>query len=103
MCKQINANGLNFTSEPVADTIQLVIGADKFYIKTDQVVDTSAQRKSLEDELNYFRGFLMSVEKKLSNEKFVANARPEVVELEKKKQADAQAKINMLEDSLRNL
>jgi valyl-tRNA synthetase len=43
------------------------------------------------------------VEKKLSNEKFVANARPEVVELEKKKQADAQSKINMLEDSLRNL
>jgi len=103
LCRQINANGLIFTAEPIADTIQLVIGSDRFYIKTDQVVDTSIQRKSLEDELNYFRGFLMSVEKKLSNEKFVANARPEVVELEKKKQSDAQAKINMLEDSLRNL
>ena len=51
----------------------------------------------------YFQGFLESVEKKLSNEKFVSNAKPEVVDMERKKQADAQDKINMLKEGLANL
>ena len=103
LCKQINAEAFNFTDDAVADTIQLVLGADRLYIKTDQILDTSVQRKSLEDELTYYKGFLASVEKKLSNEKFVANAKGEVVDLERKKQADAIAKISLLEESLRNL
>ena len=103
LCKQINAEAFNFTDEAVADTIQLVLGADRLYIKTDQILDTSVQRKSLEDELTYYKGFLASVEKKLSNEKFVANAKGEVVDMERKKQADAIAKISLLEESLRNL
>jgi valyl-tRNA synthetase len=103
LCKQINAEAFNFTDDAVADTIQLVLGADRLYIKTDQILDTSVQRKSLEDELTYYKGFLASVEKKLSNEKFVANAKGEVVDMERKKQADAIAKISLLEESLRNL
>jgi valyl-tRNA synthetase len=103
LCKQINAVAFNFTDDAVADTIQLVLGADRLYIKTDQILDTSVQRKSLEDELTYYKGFLASVEKKLSNEKFVANAKGEVVDMERKKQADAIAKISLLEESLRNL
>ncbi len=103
LCKQINAEAFNFTDDAVADTIQLVLGADRLYIKTDQILDTSVQRKSLEDELTYYKGFLASVEKKLSNEKFVANAKGEVVDLERKKQADAISKISLLEESLRNL
>jgi valyl-tRNA synthetase len=103
LCKQINARELIFTEEPVSDTIQLVLGADRFYIKTDQVLDTAAQRKELETELAYYQGFLNAVEKKLSNEKFVANAKQEVVDLERKKQADALAKIGLLQESLNNL
>ncbi len=103
LCKQINAEAFNFTDDAVADTIQLVLGADRLYIKTDQILDTSVQRKSLEEELTYYKGFLASVEKKLSNEKFVANAKGEVVDLERKKQADAIAKISLLEESLKNL
>jgi valyl-tRNA synthetase len=103
LCKQINAVAFNFTDDAVADTIQLVLEADRLYIKTDQILDTSVQRKSLEDELTYYKGFLASVEKKLSNEKFVANAKGEVVDMERKKQADAIAKISLLEESLRNL
>jgi valyl-tRNA synthetase len=54
----------------------------------------------LEKELEYQKGFLLSVEKKLSNERFVQNAKPEVIELERKKKADAEAKIKAIEESL---
>jgi len=81
----------------------MVIGGDKFFITSDQAIDTSSQRKQLEEDLNYYKGFLASVEKKLSNEKFVQNAKPEVVEMEKKKQSDALEKIALLEESLKNL
>jgi valyl-tRNA synthetase len=103
LCKQVNAKAFSFTEDAVAETIQLVIGGDKFYVKADQVLDTSIQRKELETELAYFQGFLESVEKKLSNEKFVSNAKPEVVEMERKKQADALDKIKMLKEGLSNL
>lgn len=103
LSKQLNASAFSFTNEAIANTIQLVVGTTKLYIETEQVIDTSAQRKSLEDELAYFQGFLASVEKKLSNEKFVQNAKPEVVDMEKKKQHDAMQKIAMLKESLANL
>ena len=59
-----------------------------------------AQKRKLEEELDYFKGFLASVEKKLGNERFVQNAKPEVVDIEKKKKADAEAKIKAIEESL---
>ena len=103
LCKQVNAKSFAFTDDVVAETIQLVIGGDKFYVKSDQALDTSIQRKELEAELSYFQGFLESVEKKLSNEKFVSNAKQEVVDMERKKQADALDKIKMLKEGLANL
>jgi valyl-tRNA synthetase len=54
----------------------------------------------MEDEIKYLQGFLASVEKKLSNERFVDNAKPEIVENERKKKADAESKINMLNESI---
>jgi valyl-tRNA synthetase len=57
----------------------------------------------VEKDLQYFIGFLQSVEKKLSNEKFVQNAKPEVIAMEQKKQADAMAKIKTIEESLKLL
>lgn len=103
LCKQVNAASFEFTTEAVVGSIQLVIGGDKFFITSNQAIDTSAQRKQLEDEMNYYKGFLASVEKKLSNEKFVQNAKPEVVDMEKKKQSDAMEKIRLLQESLANL
>ena len=103
LCKQINAEQFTFTTDLIADSIQLVIGGDKFFVTSNQAIDTSSQKKQLEEELNYYKGFLASVEKKLSNEKFVQNAKPEVVAIEKKKQSDAQEKIKLLEESLSNL
>jgi valyl-tRNA synthetase len=64
------------------------------------VLDTVAQKEQLQKELDYHRGFLISVEKKLGNERFVQNAKPEVVEVERKKKADAEQKIQALEESL---
>jgi valyl-tRNA synthetase len=103
LAKQVNASAFSFTQDAIPNTIQLVVGSTKLFIETEQVIDTSAQRKSLEDELAYYHGFLASVEKKLSNEKFVQNAKPEVVDMEKKKQHDALQKIAMLNESLANL
>jgi valyl-tRNA synthetase len=103
LCKQVNAISFEYTNDPIQDTIQLVIGGDRFYLKSNQEIDTSAQRKELEAEISYYQGFLDSVEKKLSNERFVQNAKPEVVELERKKQADAMEKIKMLQESIANL
>jgi valyl-tRNA synthetase len=51
-------------------------------------------------ELEYLKGFLQSIDKKLSNDRFIKNARQEVIELERKKQADAEAKIKIIEESL---
>jgi valyl-tRNA synthetase len=59
--------------------------------------------EKLKEELEYHKGFLASVEKKLSNEKFIANAKPELIENEKKKQADAEAKIKAIEEQLAGL
>lgn len=103
LCKQVNADAFVYTEESIADTIQIVIGGDRFYIKSEQEIDTTAQRKELEAEVIYYQGFLEAVEKKLSNERFVQNAKPEVVELERKKQADALDKISMLKESISNL
>ena len=63
-------------------------------------VDTEAEIAKMEAEVKRLQGFLMGVQKKLSNERFVANAPAQVVELEKKKQADAETKIAALTESI---
>ncbi len=71
-----------------------------FFLYIEKEIDTSAQKADLLKELEYQQGFLQSVEKKLSNEKFVQNAKPEVLALEQKKKADAEARIKTIEESL---
>ncbi|MEO7044056.1 MAG: valine--tRNA ligase, partial [Ferruginibacter sp.] len=100
LSKQVNATSISFTNATVADAISAVIGKDKFYIKTERPIDTANQKQDLEKELIHLKGFLISVEKKLGNEKFVANAKPEVLALEQKKKADAETKIKVIEESL---
>jgi valyl-tRNA synthetase len=98
--KQVNAESISLTTEAVAGSVAVVTGTTKFYIETNQQLDTGAQRLELEKNLEYQKGFLASVEKKLSNERFVQNAKPEVIELERKKKADAEEKIKAIEESL---
>lgn len=103
LAKQLNAESISYVSATVAGTISAVIQKDKFYIATEQVIDTSSQKEQMLKDLEYLKGFLLSVEKKLSNERFVQNAKPEVVDIEKKKKADAEAKIKAIEESLASL
>ncbi len=100
LLRQTNATDLNFTEEAVEGAISLVVQTDKLYLIAEQVVDKSIQREGLQKELTYLEGFLQSVEKKLGNEKFVANAKPEVVAMEQKKQSDAKSRIQVITESL---
>jgi valyl-tRNA synthetase len=80
-----------------------VVKADECFIPMGEQIDVEKEKENLLKELEYTKGFLNSVMKKLSNERFVAGAPAEVVENEKKKQADAEAKIKTLEEALAKL
>jgi len=103
LAKQVNASAITYTQVPVPGCINLVVQKDKFYLETATILDTAAQKAELLKDLEYQQGFLLSVEKKLDNERFVQNAKPEVVEAERRKKADAEAKINMITESLKSL
>ena len=79
------------------------VGKSEFFIPLNQPIDPEEERKKLAKNWNMPKGFLKSVEKKLSNERFVSNAPEKVIELERKKAADAQEKISLLEKSLSQL
>ena len=79
------------------------VGTFEFFIPTKSSEDPEAERQKLNEELKYMKGFLASVEKKLANEKFVANAPEQVIANERKKVADAKEKIELLEKSLSSL
>ncbi|MHA4811180.1 valine--tRNA ligase [Flavitalea flava] len=103
LARQVNAPDIAFTKEPIPGALAIVSGKDKFYIVTEQVVDTGNQKEELQKELIYLKGFLEAVNKKLTNERFVKNAKPEVVQFEQKKKEDAELKIKVLEESLEEL
>lgn len=87
---------LEFITEKPSKVVKFLVKTEEFFVKTGIAIDIEQVKKDLE----YYRGFRESVLKKLSNEKFVANAKPEIVENERKKLADAEAKIKALEEVL---
>lgn len=88
------------TTEEKQGMKTFIIRGYKFYVFTGEVANAGEERKKLQEELDYAKGFLASVEKKLSNEKFVSSAPAAVIEGEKKKKEDALKKIAILEQSL---
>jgi valyl-tRNA synthetase len=98
--RQTGATETAFTSEAIEGAISIVVQTDKLYLEAERKMDTGAQREGLQKELTYLQGFLDSVEKKLNNERFVQNAKPEVVAVERKKQSDTQSRIKAIEESL---
>ncbi|GAO43721.1 valine--tRNA ligase [Flavihumibacter petaseus] len=100
LSRQVNAASVEFTGEAIAQSITAVIGKERFYLQTEQPLETGNQKEDLLKELEYLKGFLASVEKKLGNERFVSNAKPEIVEMERRKQQDAEGKIKVIEESL---
>jgi len=101
--KQVNIANIYFTENTVADTIVVAIEQEKFFIESEREIDVVALKENLVKDLAYQNGFLESVMKKLGNERFVANAKPEVIAAEEKKKADAEARIKTIEESLANL
>ncbi|MEP1096696.1 MAG: valine--tRNA ligase [Cyclobacteriaceae bacterium] len=91
------------SNDKPGNSFSFVIGADEFFIPATENVDVESEKKKLEEELNYAKGFMNSVSKKLANERFVSGAPEQVVANERKKLADAEAKIRTLEESLANL
>ncbi|MDO9372933.1 MAG: valine--tRNA ligase [Ferruginibacter sp.] len=98
--KQVNAEQIDFANEPVSNTIVIAVEKDRFYIEATTPLDSSTLRNDLMKDLQHQQNFLNSVQKKLGNERFVQNARPEVLEMERKKQADAEDRIRTIEESL---
>ena len=105
LAKQVNAANIQPNTEPVHNAITLVIGTHTVYVTSDSIVpvNDATQIIALEKELQHLQGFLQGVLKKLSNEKFVANAKPEVLATEQQKQADALDKINKIEAILQGM
>ncbi|WP_310390934.1 valine--tRNA ligase [Hymenobacter sp.] len=94
---------VTFAEVGPAAAVSFVLGGGEFFIPLEGNIDLGAERTRLEKELEYARGFRDSVQKKLGNEKFTQNAKPDVLERERQKLADAEAKIAALEQALRSL
>lgn len=83
-----------------ATAVSFLVGTTEYAVPLGNQVDIETEIKKTEEEIKYLEGFLMSVMKKLGNEKFVANAKPEIVDNERKKKADAESKIEALRAKL---
>ncbi len=98
--KMANLSDVSVGTEKPANAASFVLANHEFFIPLGDSVNAEAEKARIEEELKYNKGFLISVDKKLSNERFVNGAPEKVVEMEKKKKADAEAKIKALEEQL---
>ena len=103
IAKLCNVSEVSYVAEAPAGAFGFIVGSTEFFVPLTGSVDVEAEIKKLEEELKYAQGFLKSVEAKLSNERFVSGAPAAVVEKERKKKADAEAKIAVIEQQLAGL
>lgn len=103
IAKLTNVSSINYTDAAVDGALSFRVKSNEYFIPMVGAIDIEAEIKKIEEELKYTKGFLISVQKKLSNERFVNNAPEKVIDIERKKQADAEAKIETLEKSLKGL
>ena len=101
--KLTNVSSISYTNAAVDGALSFRVKSNEYFIPMVGAIDIEAEIKKIEEELKYTKGFLISVQKKLSNERFVSNAPDKVIEIERNKQADAEAKIETLEKSLKGL
>lgn len=95
-----NLSSYEYVDTKVDNAFSFLVKSNEYFIPFSEDIDVEAEIKKLKDELEYAQGSLKIVQKKLSNERFVNNAPEKVVALEKKKEADALAKIKVLEEKL---
>lgn len=101
--KMGNLTSISTVTDKDATAASFLVGTTEYAVPLGNNIDVEAELVKLNDELKYLEGFLKSVANKLANEKFVANAKPEIVENERKKQADAESKIKTIQESIANL
>ncbi len=98
--KMGNLSVLEYTTEKVVNANSFLVNQNEYFIPFGDAIDVEAEKAKMIEELEYTKGFLRSVQKKLSNERFVNNAPEKVVAIEKKKEADALGKIAILEEKI---
>ena len=98
--KMANLKGINVVAEKDATASAFMVGTDEFAVPVGDMIDVEAEIAKMEAQLQHLEGFLAGVKKKLSNERFVANAPEAVVALERKKQSDSEEKIAALKESI---
>ena len=103
ICKMANLKSFEVTDSKAADAAQFMVGTDEFAVPLGSLIDVASEIEKQEAQLKHLEGFLAGVEKKLSNERFVANAPEAVVALERKKKSDSLEKIAALQASLAEL
>ncbi len=103
LTKMCGLSAFSEVSEKAENSFTFISNKNEFFIPFGQNVDIDAELQKLDNELTYTRGFLESVMKKLNNEKFVGGAPAAVLDNERKKQADAEGKIKMLEEKISSL
>jgi valyl-tRNA synthetase len=98
-----NITSLDYVSDKVDGALSYRVKSNEYFIPITGNIDVEAEIAKLTEELNYTKGFLKSVQAKLSNEKFIGGAPEKVLEMERKKEADALAKIATIEQSIAGL
>ena len=98
--KMANLKAINIVSDKDATASSFMVGTDEFAVPLGSLIDVDAEIEKMEGQLKHLEGFLAGVMKKLSNERFVANAPEAVVAMERKKQSDAEEKIASLKESI---
>ena len=103
IAKMGNISELNYVENKVDGALSFRVKSNEYFIPAGDAIDVEAEKVKIEEELKYTEGFLKSVQKKLSNERFVNNAPEQVITNERKKEADALSKIETLKSSLASL
>jgi valyl-tRNA synthetase len=98
-----NVNSITYCDEQVENSFSFIVAGNEYFIPFGDNVDVEGEKDKLTKELEYTKGFCASVAKKLSNERFVSGAPDQVVASERKKMADAEEKIKMIEEKLTSL
>jgi len=95
-----NVTELTTVEDKINGAISFMVGTDEFFIPMEETIDPVVECERLKKEKEYLDGFLRSVDAKLSNERFMSNAKPDIIDNELKKKADAEAKLKIIEENL---
>lgn len=103
LLKMSNLCGIRESDDSSGDAVKFMVGTDEYAVPVGNLIDLEAEIKKQEAELKHLEGFLIGIQKKLGNERFVNNAPVQVVELERKKLADTESKISAIKETLASL